>query len=69
MTNLLRSITCFLLLPFTSSLVTAHTQYGDDERPPIDYSTAEVDDAVARLVNKMAAGEASLKYESGSGHL
>ncbi|MDG2219932.1 MAG: hypothetical protein P8L85_01030 [Rubripirellula sp.] len=69
MTSPSRLLACFLLVQFVSSPAPASAQYGDYERAPINYSNAEVNDAVAHLVDKMATGEVSLNYEPGYGYL
>jgi hypothetical protein len=69
MTSCLHLVACFLLVQFVSLLAPAWAQYGDYERAPINYSNAEVNDAVAQLIDKMATGEVSLNYEPGHGYL
>ncbi len=69
MTSRLHLVARFLLVQFVSSLAPAWAQYGDYERAPINYSNAEVNDAVAQLIDKMATGEVSLNYEPGHGYL
>ncbi|TWU02555.1 hypothetical protein [Stieleria varia] len=47
----------------------ANAQQADFERPPIDYLNAKVNDPVARLAEKIAAGSVTLEYDEGFGFL
>lgn len=47
----------------------AQAQYGDYERPPINYTNAEVNDAVARLATQVDSGEVTLSFDAESGYL
>jgi hypothetical protein len=47
----------------------ATAQRASFERPPIDYLNREVDDRVARLAGKLAAGEVELPYDEDHGYL
>lgn len=58
-------ITCLLCAVCTS----VEAQYFDYEQSPINYSNADVSDAVAELSEKIQSGDVSLQFEPDTGYL
>jgi hypothetical protein len=54
--------TCLLILP-------AHADDAPYDRPPINYSSAELSDPVATLQHKLDAGQLKLTYDAKTGYL
>ncbi len=61
---------CGLILPsMLFGTTTVWGQVNSFERPPIDYLEAEVDDPVARLAERLEAGEVELEFDGSHGYL
>ena len=66
-----RHVVARLLVPFLLLLSVASLSRAELEidRPPINYQTAEVNDAVAQLMKKMESGETKLEWDDKHGWL
>ena len=64
-----RSAGLFAILLGFVSLAPANAQPGSFEREPISYLKAEVNDAVAKLAQRVASGEVKLAYDEKLGYL
>lgn len=59
----------FAVLMFSQLPLAAYAQRDEYEGPPINYSTAEVNDPVAKLARKVDSGELELNFDDRQGYL